>query len=235
MIGGGQSSNGLDILAFGAHPDDVEIGMAGTIAKHTAAGYRVGICDLTQAEMSSNGDVITRKKEAENAAAVLGLSYRSCLELPDRGLRMTDEYLEKIVREIRACRPRLVFIPYWQDRHPDHVACSAIMQEAIFNAKLRKYASDASAWTVERTYFYFINDVVDSELAVDVSDVYELKRRALMSYRSQFEIGEGAVATPLNQGYVERVEQRDGLLGGKLGVRFAEGFVTKIPYAVKLF
>ncbi|WP_199614927.1 bacillithiol biosynthesis deacetylase BshB1 [Paenibacillus alkalitolerans] len=226
----------LDILAFGAHPDDVEIGMAGTIAKHTDAGYRIGICDLTQAEMSSNGDVPTRMQEASAAAEALGLAYRSCLQLPDRGLRVTESHLERIVREIRNCRPRLVFVPYWQDRHPDHVACSELMQEALFNAKLRKYASDTPAWTVERIYFYFINDIFAADAAVDVTGVYDRKRQSLRAYRSQFEReGADVVSTPLNQGYLERVEQRDALLGGKIGVRFAEGFVSKVPVTVSLF
>jgi bacillithiol biosynthesis deacetylase BshB1 len=226
----------LDILAFGAHPDDVEIGMAGTIAKHAEAGYRVGICDLTQAEMSSNGDVQTRMKEARQASEALGVVYRSCLQLPDRGLRLTEEHIERIVREIRLCRPRLVFAPYWQDRHPDHVACSELLQEAVFNAKLRKYAPDIPAWTVERTYFYFINDVFEPDVAVDVTGSYDRKRQSLRAYRSQFEReGADVVGTPLNQGYVERVEQRDALLGGKIGVPYAEGFISKLPYTVSLF
>jgi N-acetylglucosamine malate deacetylase 1 len=232
----GVESQKLDILAFGAHPDDVEIGMAGTIAKHADAGYRIGICDLTQAELSSNGDVVTRLSEAAIASEELGIAYRSCLQLPDRGLHITQEHIERIVREIRSCRPRLVFIPYWQDRHPDHVAASLLLQEAIFNAKLRKYVPDAPAWTVERTYYYFINDVFDPDAAVDVTEVYDRKRKALNAYRSQFALsGPDAVNTPLNQGYVERVEQRDSLLGGRIGVSFAEGFATKLPHTVQFF
>ena len=112
----------LDILIFGAHADDAEIGMAGTIAKHTAAGLSVGICDLTQAEMSSNGTVDLRKQEAEQAAGILDLKVRTNLGLPDRGLFVTPEHIERVTAEIRKFSPSIVFAPYWEDRHPDHVA-----------------------------------------------------------------------------------------------------------------
>lgn len=228
----------LDILIFGAHADDAEIGMGATIVKHTAAGYRVGICDLTYAEMSSNGTVERRISEAEEASGILGLAMRSNLGLPDRGLFVAPEPIEAITREIRKHRPRIVFAPYWQDRHPDHVMCSKLVQEAVFNAKLRKYAPDMEPVTVQQFYFYFINDLHDADLIVDVSPCYDAKIEALRAYRSQFEPPrEGAdfVRTPLNQGYIERVEARDKMLGQKRLVSYAEGFVTKQPYAVELF
>src|SRR5690606_26568037 len=105
------SGEGLDMLIFGAHPDDAEIGMGATIYKHTKAGYRVGICDLTQAEMSSNGSVETRKAEAAEASRLLGLVERSNLGLPDRGLGPAPEQIGAIVKEIRRLRPRIVFAP----------------------------------------------------------------------------------------------------------------------------
>lgn len=133
------SSAYVDLLAFGAHPDDVEIGMSGTIARHAAAGLKVGICDLTEAEMSSNGTVDIRREEAADASEILGLAYRSCLKLPDRGLTGSPEQLAAIVAELRRLKPRIVFAPYWDDRHPDHNACSRLIEEAVFNAKLRRY------------------------------------------------------------------------------------------------
>jgi N-acetylglucosamine malate deacetylase 1 len=228
----------LDILIFGAHPDDAEIGMGGTIAKHTAAGYRVGICDLTQAEMSSNGTVEIRRSEAEEASRILGLAMRSSLGLPDRGLFVTKEHIDAITREIRVHRPRIVFAPYWKDRHPDHIACSHLVQEAVFNAKLRRYLPEMASHSVPQFYFYFINDVHEADLLVDVSEGYEKKIAALQAYRSQFEaFGEGKdyVPTPLNQGYVERVEARDRMLGQKQMIAYAEGFVSKTTPLVDLF
>lgn len=231
-------TDNLDILIFGAHPDDAEIGMGGTIAKHTAAGVRVGICDLTRAEMSSNGTVETRSAEADEASRLLGLAVRTNLGLPDRGLYMTKEHVDAVTLAIRKHRPRIVFAPYWQDRHPDHVACSHLVQEAAFNAKLRRYLPDTEPVPVEQLFFYFINDVYEPDVLVDVTESYALKTASLEAYQSQFNPasgGNGYVATPLNQGYLERVEARDRLLGQKRAVGYAEGFVSKLPIVVNLF
>ncbi|WP_274651617.1 bacillithiol biosynthesis deacetylase BshB1 [Paenibacillus humicola] len=228
----------FDIAAFGAHPDDVEIGMGGTIAKQALAGGKVAVCDLTAAEMSSNGTVETRRREAAEASAVLGLSERSCLGLPDRGLTGSAEQIAAVVREIRRLRPRIVFAPYWHDRHPDHVACSRLVEEAVFNAKLRNYMPELPPVQVQQCYYYFINDTGDVSLVVDVGGIYEKKIRSLQAYRSQFAPpaeGEDRVGTPLTDRYIQRVEARDLLLGQAQGVAYAEGFAIKRPHPVALF
>ena len=227
----------LDILIFGAHADDAEIGMAGTIAKHTAAGLTVGLCDLTAAEMSSNGNVEQRKLEAQQAADVLGVKVRTNLGLPDRGLFMTEEHVAAVTAEIRKFSPDLVFAPYWEDRHPDHIACSKLVEEAVFNAKLRKYMPDKPVVSASQLYFYFINDLGRTDLIIDVSEHYEAKEKALSCYRSQFQktLGEDYVSTPLNDGYIERVRSRDMLLGQRRLIPYAEGFATKVPHVVELF
>ncbi|MGG6309549.1 bacillithiol biosynthesis deacetylase BshB1 [Paenibacillus macerans] len=227
----------LDILIFGAHADDAEIGMAGTIAKHTAAGYRVGLCDLTEAELSSNGNPALRKQEADAAAKALGLAARLNLGLPDRGLTGSEEQIAAVTGVIRDFAPRLVFAPYWEDRHPDHIACSKLVEAAAFNAKLRRYMLDKPAVPVPELYFYFINDWKTPDLVVDVSATYDLKEQALRCYRSQFEqtSGEDIAQTPLNQGYVERVKARDSLIGQRSLIPYAEGFMTKTAFPVHLF
>ncbi|MGG1618718.1 bacillithiol biosynthesis deacetylase BshB1 [Paenibacillus sp. NRS-1782] len=227
----------LDILIFGAHADDAEIGMGGTIAKHTAAGLRVGVCDLTRAEMSSNGDVDTRMAEAEDASKVLGLAERTNLGLPDRGLYVTPENVAAVTTEIRRHAPRIVFAPYWEDRHPDHVMCSKLVEEAVFNAKLRRLMPEQPAVLVEQLYFYFINDIGRTDLIVDITEHVEAKEQALLCYASQFQAAQGkdTVSTPLNQGYVERVKARDSLLGQRKLISYAEGFASKTPHLVKLF
>ncbi|AUS27180.1 bacillithiol biosynthesis deacetylase BshB1 [Paenibacillus polymyxa] len=227
----------LDILIFGAHADDAEIGMGGTIAKHTAAGLKVGVCDLTRAEMSSNGDVDTRMAEAEHASKVLGLAVRTNLGLPDRGLYVTPEHVAAVTAEIRRHAPKIVFAPYWEDRHPDHVMCSKLVEEAVFNAKLRRFMPESPAVQVEQLYFYFINDIGRTDLIVDITEHYEAKEQSLLSYVSQFQAapGKDTVSTPLNQGYVERVKARDSLLGQRKLISYAEGFASKTPYLVKLF
>lgn len=225
----------LDILVFGAHADDAEIGMAGTIAKHVKAGYKVGICDLTEAELSSNGNVELRKEEADKASGVLGLTLRTNLGLPDRGLYVTPESVAAVTSVIREYSPRVVFAPYWDDRHPDHVQCSKLVEEAVFNAKLRRFMPDKPAARVEELYFYFINDWRTPDLIVDVTDYYDIKEKSLHCYGSQFTPGIDGVATPLTQGYVERVKARDALIGQRKLIPYAEGFTVKTPYKVHLF
>lgn len=228
----------LDLLVFGAHPDDAEIGMGATIFKHTQAGFRVGICDLTYAEMSSNGNKESRLAEAKAASEILGLTERTNLGLPDRGLFICQEHIKAIVLEIRRYKPKLVFAPYWEDRHPDHILCSQLVQQAVFNAKLQKYLPQVPATTVEQLYFYFINDVYEADVMVDVTDYYAHKQQALRAYQTQFlsaPAGEAYVQTPINQGFMEALEARDRLLGQKRQVGFAEGFITKLPQLVHLF
>jgi bacillithiol biosynthesis deacetylase BshB1 len=228
----------LDLLVIGAHPDDAEIGMGGTIVKHARAGLRVGVCDLTKAEMSSNGDVETRSREAADASRLLGLAYRSNLGLPDRGLSLAKEHIDAVVREIRRLRPRVVFAPHWEDRHPDHVMCSRIVQEAVFSAKLRRYLPELPAWTVRETYFYYINGVDAPDVLVDISAVQPVKMEALACYRSQFEEPSSEanrVPTPLNQGYLERVAARDRLFGQLRSVAYAEGFASRVPLLIDRF
>jgi len=228
----------LDMLVFAAHPDDAEIGMGGTIVKHAQAGRSVGIVDLTYAEMSSNGNVETRQREAEQAGQILGLAARDNLGLPDRGLSGSSEQLAAMVASIRKYRPRIVFAPYFIDRHPDHIACSRLAQEAVFNAKLRKYAPELPAWTVDQLYFYFINDAHTPQLLIDISDVQETKMAALRAYRSQF-TPEGNeadwVETPLTGAYLDNIVARDRLLGQPRKLQFAEGFIAKGPIALERF
>ncbi len=231
-------SGTLDMLVFAAHPDDAEIGMGGTIVKHAQAGRSVGIVDLTYAEMSSNGNVETRQREAEQAGQILGLAARDNLGLPDRGLSGSSEQLAAMVACIRKYRPRIVFAPYFIDRHPDHIACSRLAEEAVFNAKLRKYAPELPAWTVDQLYFYFINDAHTPQLLIDISDVQETKMAALRAYRSQF-TPEGNeadwVETPLTGAYLDNIVARDRLLGQPRKLQFAEGFIAKGPIALERF
>ncbi|MHA6483922.1 bacillithiol biosynthesis deacetylase BshB1 [Paenibacillus sp. strain BS8-2] len=229
--------NEIDMLIFGAHADDAEIGMSGTIVKHTMAGQRVVICDLTEAEMSSNGTVELRRQEADAAAAVLGLYARTNLGLPDRGLELSRAHIERVVEEIRKWRPKYVFAPYWVDRHPDHVQASKLIEEAVFNAKLRNYMKPLPPVQVEQLIYYYINDMENVSLVMDVSSVYEQKRQALKAYQSQFGLSGGAdtVATPLTSGYLERVEARDSLLAQGRGWSYAEGFAIKRPFGIAGF
>ncbi|MBS4215878.1 bacillithiol biosynthesis deacetylase BshB1 [Neobacillus rhizophilus] len=220
----------LDILAFGAHADDVEIGMAGTIAKLTAEGYQIGICDLTDANLSSNGNVTLRKAEAAKAAEVLGVSYRISLGFPDRGLYLKDEYIRKIADIIRQHKPKLVFAPFLEDRHPDHGNCARLVEEAVFSAGIKKFETESSEpHRVNRLYFYMINGFHKPDFTVDISMSMDKKIAALQSYKSQFDRTDTSYDTPLVNGYIETVEARERMFGKLVNVTYAEGFKTKVP------
>ncbi|MEH7075189.1 bacillithiol biosynthesis deacetylase BshB1 [Neobacillus drentensis] len=221
----------LHALAFGAHADDVEIGMAGTIAKYTSEGKQIGICDLTDADLSSNGNVTLRKLEAANAAEVLNVSMRTSLALPDRGLFLTEEYIRKIASIIRTYKPQIVFAPYFEDRHPDHGNCAKLVEEAVFSSGIKKYLTeeDQPAHRVERVYFYMINGFHKPDFTIDITQFMDKKLQALREYKSQFEPSEGSYNTPLVNGYIETVEARERMFGKLVGVTFAEGFKTKVP------
>jgi bacillithiol biosynthesis deacetylase BshB1 len=222
----------IDLVVFGPHPDDLEIGLGGTIARHTALGLRVGLCDLTAGEMSSNGTPEDRLREAEAARVVLGAEWRENLRWADRRIGKDPSHLDQAVSFIRRHRPRVVAIPYWTDRHPDHVAASGLLTEASFNAGLRRYVADGEAWKVEWICYYFINDSAPPSFVVDVSEYYDRKRAALDCHASQFAPAPagGSVATRLNTPlFLQLIESRDAQFGALAGVRRAEGFVVREP------
>lgn len=221
----------LDLLVFGPHADDIELGLGGTIARHTTAGHRVGVCDLTRAELSSNGTPDQRQAEAEEAARVLGVEWRENLGWPDGGITTTPATVRAAVDLIRRCRPRTIAVPYWDDRHPDHVAASQVLRVAAFKSGLGRYETDAAAWRADWVCYYFINDGATPSFVVDVSAHYPRKRQALECYRSQFApVDDGAVATRLTAPtFRQLIESRDAQFGALAGVAFAEGIVVREP------
>jgi N-acetylglucosamine malate deacetylase 1 len=223
----------VDLLVFGPHPDDLEIGLAGTIAAHAAQGFRVGLCDLTRGELGSNGTPDQREAEAERAREVLGAAWRVNLRWPDGGIAGTAEQIDAAVRLIRSCRPRTIALPYWGDRHPDHRAASDVLTRAVFNAGLRRFASGGGEppWRPDWTCHYFINDAVEVSFAIDVSAHYDVKRRALACHVSQFTPADpDRVPTRLTAStFMQLVESRDAQLGARTGVAYAEGVLVRDP------
>jgi N-acetylglucosamine malate deacetylase 1 len=221
----------VDLLVFGPHPDDLEIGLGGTIARHVAIGLTVGLCDLTAGEMGSNGTVDDRLAEAEAARVALGAAWRENLRWPDRRIGKDPAHLEQAVAFIRRHRPRTVAVPYWSDRHPDHVAASEVLTEAVFNSGLRRYAAEGDAWKPDWICYYFINDSAPPSFVIDVSDCYQRKREALDCHTSQFQSATpGATATRLNTPlFRQLIESRDAQFGALAGVRWAEGIVVREP------
>ena len=228
----------VDLLVFGPHPDDLEIGLGGTIARHVAQGSTVGLCDLTAGEMGSNGTVEQRVAEAEAARVVLGAGWRENLRLPDRAIGKSPDHLITVAAFIRKHKPRVVAAPYWSDRHPDHGAASALITEAVFNAGLKKYKAEGDAWKAEWICYYFINDSDKPSFVIDVTDHYAKKRQALDCHVTQFQPpGSGTAATRLNTPlFRQLIESRDAQFGALAGVTWAEGVVVReTPARASLF
>jgi bacillithiol biosynthesis deacetylase BshB1 len=221
----------LDLIAFGPHPDDLEIGLGGTIARHVDAGRTVGLCDLTAGELGSNGTVDDRRREGEAAARVLGAAWRECLGWPDGAIEPSADLVRSAVSFIRRHQPRTIAVPYWHDRHPDHIGASRTLRRAAFNAGLRRYDTGQPPWRPDWICYYFINDGATPSFVVDVSATYHRKRAALDCYASQFTpTGEAAVATRLTAStFRQLIESRDAQFGALAGVAFAEGIVVREP------
>ncbi|MHB0885672.1 MAG: bacillithiol biosynthesis deacetylase BshB1 [Bacillota bacterium] len=215
------------LLAVGAHPDDVEIGMGGTVAVHAAAGHEVTVVDLTRGELSTNGTPAERATEALEAARILG-AERENLGLPDLGFTVDADSIRALVEVIRRRRPAVVLGPYWEDRHPDHVRCSRLVTEACFAAGVAKFAPGLPPHRPAVVAYYFINTEAVPSFVIDVSPHYQRKLAALAAHRTQFIRPEGSAGTPLNDpNFLSFVQSRDRLFGAKTGVTFAEGFVRR--------
>jgi bacillithiol biosynthesis deacetylase BshB1 len=219
----------VDLLAFGPHPDDIEIGLGATIAKHVAMGLSVGLCDLTAGEMGSNGTVGERLAEADAARDVLGASWRTNLRWTDRAIGTDAGHMRQAAALVRQARPKVVAIPYWSDRHPDHVAASRVVAEAVFSSGLRRYEADGAPWKPEWVCYYFINDSVAPSFVIDVSETYAVKRKALACHASQFRPSGGdVVRTRLTSDrFTQLIESRDAQFGAQIGVEYAEGFIVR--------
>ncbi|MDG5787570.1 bacillithiol biosynthesis deacetylase BshB1 [Evansella sp. AB-P1] len=225
----------LDILAIGAHPDDVEIGMGGTLAKLASEGVSTGIVNLTKAELSSNGTVEQRQVEAENARKVLNVKKRIQLDFPDRLFtEFKQDCLESLVLLIRQFRPKVVFAPNKEDRHPDHGNCSKLVKEAVFSSGIKRYLpqSEWDAYRPNTLYFYQINGMIDAHFIVDISEYMDTKLQALSCYSTQFQMEEKSVKTPLNDGFIDRLIGRESILGNEVGVKYGEGFRSDKPLLI---
>jgi bacillithiol biosynthesis deacetylase BshB1 len=223
------SITATDLLVFGPHPDDLEIGLGGSIAKHAALGHRVGLCDLTRGELGSNGTPEERLAEAQEAREVLGAAWRENLCIPDGAIGSEPSHLHVIVSLIRRARPKTIAVPYSDDRHPDHVSASRLLTQAAFSSALAKYTAPGEKWRADWVLYYFINDSIRPSFVVDVSEQYETKRKALACHRSQFAPqGAGAMSTRLTSPHFQQlIESRDAQFGALVGVEFAEGVVLR--------
>jgi len=221
-----------DVLAVGAHPDDVELGCAATLARLAASGRVVGILDLTAGELATRGSSEQRAGEAAAAAATLGVAWRACLGLPDGGLDASDgEQAGVLVRALRTARPRALLLPHRDDPHPDHPAAAALGRRAAFLSGVARCLPSAGAPHRPSLMLEYPGprQVLAPQLVIDVSAHYEAKRRALATYSTQFEAGDGP-ATHLASGhYLAAVEGRDRAYGNSIACELGEGFTSPGP------
>jgi len=225
----------LDILAIAAHRDDVEQTCGGTLLKMAERGYRTGILDLTRGEMGTRGSAEDREREAAEAAKILRVSWRHSLDIPDGRVENTWENKLKVARVIREQQPRVVILPYWKGRHPDHYTASTLGYEACFLAGLKKLdvgaqASDSSAQPHRPFKIIYASLYYDIRPAfvVDISEQFETRFHSLMAYKTQYsdqEAGKGLFPAQAEiRGRVEAMARFYGMLGG---VTYAEPFVQK--------
>jgi N-acetylglucosamine malate deacetylase 1 len=232
----------LDVLALAAHRDDVEQTCGGTMLKMAQRGLRTGILDLTQGEMGTRGTLEDRAREATDAARILKASFRHALDIPDGRVENSWENRLKIARVIREQRPRVLVLPYWQGRHPDHYTASTLGYEAAFLSGLRKLGNTPGSSTgpladvvtqlaphrpFKIIYASLYYDVRPS-FVVDISDQFEARLQALMAYKSQYaDQSAGSGLFPQEKEIRSRLESMASFYGLLAGVKYAEPFVQK--------
>ncbi len=209
----------MDILAFSPHPDDAELGCAGFLLEMRKKGYKTGIVDLTQGEMSSTSTASTRLSESEKAAKVLGLEVRKNLDLGDYRLNDSYDTRVKVGDVIRELRPKVVLAPHIKDRHPDHAATSLIVKNALVYARLK---DSRSPHYVTHFYYYLLNTPFNPTFIVDITSSYAEKIEALTCYKSQF-----AVDHPYLTEYIPHMTAKASYYGSLIHVKYGEPFLVE--------
>lgn len=233
----------LDILAIGAHPDDVELGCSGTLAKEISRGKKAGILDLTRGELGTRGSAETRDKEAEEAAKILGLSMRKNLGFSDGFFANNAAHQLEIIKIIRKYRPEIVLCPAIEDRHIDHGKGSRLASEACFLSGLKKIETTfeknkQNHWRPKAVYHYIQWKDLNPEIVVDISGFMEKKMEAVKAYKSQFHDPESKEPEThvSSSNFLESVSYRARNLGRLIGTEHAEGFtVERYPAVGSLF
>ena len=218
----------LDILAIAAHRDDVEQTCGGTLLKMAQLGHRTGILDLTQGEMGTRGSADDRAQEADAAAKILSVAWRQALDIPDGRVENTWENRLKVARVIREQRPRVVILPYWKGRHPDHYAASILGYEACFLAGLAKIETGAAPHRPFKIIYASLYYDVRPTFVVDITGQFEARFQSLMAYKTQFSDQEaGKDLFPAEAEIRARVESMARFYGMLGGVTYAEPFLQK--------
>ncbi len=227
----------LDILAIGVHPDDVELGCSGTLINEIKIGKTVGIVDLTQGELGTRGTIETRYQEAANAAMIIGASVRENVKMRDGFFKNDEEHQLKLIQVIRKYRPEIVIGNILNDRHPDHGRAGHLISDACFLSGLAKIETKDDSGAAQEKWRprYFLQYMQDwyhePDLLIDISDVFEQRMEAIKAYATQFHSSaiepEGPQTYISTPDFLESVIARARMLGKRIGVKYAEGYITE--------
>jgi len=232
----------VDVLAIGAHPDDVELGCGGTIAKLISEGKKVAILDLTEGELGTRGTNETRAIEAKNAAEILGISARENLKMKDGFLINSEEYQLRIIKAIRTYQPEIVFCNAVDDRHPDHAKAAKLVSDACFLSGLIKIETEESGkkqekWRPKQVFHYIQWKNLEPDFVIDISGFLDKKIESCLAYKTQFyDPTSTEPTTPISsKSFLDSITYRAQDLGRLAGVEYAEGFTTEKLLAFKNF
>lgn len=234
----------LDILAFGVHPDDVELGCAGTLMAAKAEGKKIGVIDLTGGELGTRGTIETRKVEAANAAKIMGLDLRENLGMADGFFQNDEAHQRLLIAAIRKYQPELVLCNAPEDRHPDHGRSAKLVSDAAFLSGLRKIITHDHAGQIQEAWrpkyvFHYIQDrFIQPSFVVDISAHYEQKLQAVLAYTTQFNAvdDQGEPQTYISSPqFLDSVRARALMLGKRIGVEYAEGFISEKVLGISSF
>jgi N-acetylglucosamine malate deacetylase 1 len=220
----------LDILAFGAHPDDVELGAGGTLASHKKMGYAFGIVDLTLGELGTRGTVQVRLNEADAAAKILGAKARENLKFKDGFFKNDEKHQLAVIKVIRKYRPDIVICNAPEDRHPDHGRSAELVEESCFYAGLEKIITKGlKAWRPKQILHYIQFRDLKPTVLVDISETMDTKMKAIKAHSSQFYDPKSKESATLisSPEFLENVAHRASYYGQYIGAKYAEGFITK--------
>ena len=221
----------LDVLVFAAHPDDAELSMGGTIAKLTSHNHKVGIIDLTRGELGTRGHAGTRKGETLKASSILKITLRENLEIPDGNIQRTKENLYKIISAIRKYKPGIIFAPYFNDRHPDHIDTSKLVKKAMFASGLPKIVTTENkveqvAYRPLKLFYYMQTYTFEPTFIIDISKYFKTKMGAIKAYSTQFYDPESSEPETFisDPKFLDYIESRAKFYGFQIRKHYGEPF-----------
>lgn len=224
----------LDILAIAAHPDDIELGCAGTLIKHINKGQKVGILDLTEGELGTRGTPEIRLQEAQAAAQIMGLTVRENAGMADGFFTNDKEHQLQLVKYIRRYKPDVVIANALEDRHPDHGRAGKLIADACFLAGLRKIQTEDNgavqeAWRPKRVYHMIQDRFIEPSFIIDITDTFSTKMESVKAYKSQFHNPDSdePISYIATEGFLNKIEYRASILGKRIGVEYGEGFICE--------